>query len=247
MREQEQLQRQVEQRAQAVADHRPRHARPEPRVRDDADTAAGRAEEEVARGERVVGGDPEHGLGTVLGRPPLDASREDVAVAVGVRHGDALARLRLRRGRRPERCARIAIEDRRRAASVVEDREEDLRRPVVLDVVVERPPEPLFVVLRHERVDQDERVLPDEGVRGHLRLPAVLAALLLGPLGMGRGPAPEARGELGHVHAITASGSIRPSAIVQPASASEPSERIRYGLPCQRPMFSTSVREGPRR
>ena len=42
----------------------------------------------------------------------------------------------------------------------------------------------------------------------------------------------------------TASGSIRPSSIVQPASASEPSERIRYGLPCQRPMFSTSVREG---
>ena len=40
-----------------------------------------------------------------------------------------------------------------------------------------------------------------------------------------------------------AARSGRPS-IVQAASSAEPSERIRYGRPCQRPMFSTSVREG---
>ena len=113
------------------------------------------------------------------------------------------------------------------------------RQAAALDVAVERLEEAL-PLRRHERVDQDGRVRRLVVDAADLLLPVV--ALL--PVRVRRRPAPEPGCELGDVHATTASGSIRPSSIVQPASASEPSERIRYGLPCQRPMFSTSVREG---
>ena len=134
----------------------------------------------------------------------------------------------------------VALDQLGDAALVPRDGEQDRDgQAAPLDVAVERLEEPL-PLLRHERVDQDgglRRLVVDTA---DLSLPVV--AVL--PVGMRRRPAPETRDDLGDVHATTASGAILPSSIVQPASESEPSERIRYGLPCQRPMFSTSVREG---
>ena len=98
---------------------------------------------------------------------------------------------------------RIALDDLLRAARVPVDGEEDLRRAVVLHVVVERLPEPLLVVRGHERIEQDERVTLDERVRRDLLRPSVRPALLGRPVRVERGPAPEPRPNLLELHRAT--------------------------------------------
>ena len=198
VRHQEQLDREVEERLEGVAEHRAGHARDEPRVGADADAAGTRAEQDVSGDERPVRGDPEELLRAVHGRLHLDPAREPVAAAERLVDFDALPRLLCPARRRPDARSWVASADHRRAADVPEERQQDLGRPMVGDVVVERPPEPLLVLVlgRHERVDQDERVLLDEREGRDLGLPPLGAPLLLGPLRVRRRPAPEPRPQL---------------------------------------------------
>jgi hypothetical protein len=112
-------------------------------------------------------------------------------------------RERLDTGReRPVRRGPVALRDRLGAPAVPRDGEQDQHRLArSLDIAVERAPEPLLVLRRDERIDEDDRV-------GSLVVDA--ADLLVPPLGwscvrrlpfrMETGPAPEARRYFLHVH-----------------------------------------------
>ena len=71
------------------------------------------------------------------------------------------------------------------------------------DVTVECGPEPVGVAGadgRREPGEEDEAVVGLERVRRHLLVPPLGAALLGRPVRVRRGPAPEPRAELAHVH-----------------------------------------------
>jgi hypothetical protein len=105
---------------------------------------------------------------------------------------------------RPEPRA-VALDEDARASRVPEDGDQDVeRRARAGDVPVERLPERRRVRLvpRRLRIDQDERVVRDQRVRGDDLVPAeaVLAAVLRLPVRVRRRPVPEVRRDLLHVH-----------------------------------------------
>ena len=156
----------------------------EPGGRAEAKAAVPVPEEHVAGHERAVLRDPEHDLGSPGRGERLDSARERVVGPERVRH-DAGAPLdrAATAGRRPDAGA-VALDHRRRAARVPEDRDEHVHRASgPLDVLVERGPEALGVVRRDERVDEDDAVA---------RL-AVDAADVFLPLLVVCRPAPQAR------------------------------------------------------
>jgi hypothetical protein len=71
----------------------------------------------------------------------------------------------------------------------------------MLDVVVEGGPEPLLVVRRHERVEEDERAVLHEGVGRDVALPALaVLEVLRAPVRVRSGPPPEVRLDLPDLH-----------------------------------------------
>ena len=144
---------------------------------------------------------PEGRLVHVVHRQRLDAARELVTSGKDIRHGCALAELVERRLVRPDRRALVAVEDVPRAAGVPEDGEQDRGRPVLVDVAVERGPERRLVFRGHERVEQHERAVLDERVRGDVPRPTLAVLEVLGPpVGMRRRPPPEVRRDLLDLH-----------------------------------------------
>ena len=134
-------------------------------------------------------------------RQRLDAAGELVTSGKDIRHGCALAELVERRLVRPDRRALVAVEDVPRAAGVPEDGEQDRGRPVLVDVAVQRGPERRLVFRGHERVEQHERAVLDERVRGDVPRPTLAVREVLGPpVGMRRGPPPEVRRDLLDLH-----------------------------------------------
>ena len=101
----------------------------------------------------------------------------------------------------PADLAAVALGDRVRAAGVPLDGQQDAHRlRDALDVAVEGAPEPLLVLGRDERIDEDDRLRRLVVDAADLLLPALRATVIRRPVGMEAGPAPQPRRQFLHPH-----------------------------------------------
>ena len=153
------------------------------------------AEEHVAGNEGGVLGDPEHDLGRPCGPTGLEPTGERIAGTEGVRYEAGSSRDGRAAGRGRPHTGAVPLDHGGGAACVPEHAHENVDRLLAgaLHVAVERFPEARSVLRRDERVDEYHAV---SGLD-------VDAADVLLPLLVVPGPAPEAGGDLEHVHAAT--------------------------------------------
>ena len=185
---------QVEQRAERRREIAVRRLRGKPRRGAQLRAALPVRDQHVAGHERRVLRDPVHDLGGASRPARLDAARKLVADRERIRDDAGAARDRgLSALRRPDARV-VALAHLLGAARVPEDGDEDVHTALrALHVAVEGLPEAGRVVGRDERVDEHDAVL-----RGDERGADVLLPLLVEG-----GPAPEAGGDLEHVHGET--------------------------------------------
>jgi len=159
--------------------------------------AALASEQNVARHEGRVRGEPKEHLVGAPGINRENSAGERLACAKDVRHRPTLLDKLARRLMHPDPRAWVSLDKRRRAPRVPEDRDQDVhgaRCPG--DVAVESFKEARRLLGRDERIDQRDRVLRLQVETADLLSPFLLG----GPLRVKSGPAPETRPELLYPH-----------------------------------------------
>ncbi len=199
-----QLEQRLERRGEAVAVERQpavveRLLRPHPQV------AVGGGHDRVAEGERGVGRQPERALAAARtsdreGLHPGRAGRPGLELLEGRRGAAGETPARLRRTVDGDRdVGKPALPERAGTADVVADRDED--RDATAQHRVEGVEHRLGLLLRQERVDEQQVVVGIEGVRADL-----VAEAGGMPLGVAGRPPQQPRSELGERHAGNLAG-----------------------------------------
>ncbi len=169
-------------------------ARRQPRLRAQAQPVIVVTEENIARDDGAVLGDPVDDLGRAAARQCLDTARKGIAWPEDGGSDSCSTLVRRASAARRVQASVVPLHDLAGASRMPKDRDEDVDRQIsALHIPVEGFPEPgrLRLAGRDEWVDQDDRV-------GCL---VVDTADLVTPLLVPRCPAPEPVGDQGDLHA----------------------------------------------